>query len=73
MCLAVPAKIICLKDESMATVEIDGLQKDVSLELVSSASVGDFVIIHVGYALSIMDEKVANETLKTLEEYREIY
>jgi len=69
MCLAVPARVIELKADDMASVELAGVRKDISLALVSGVCVGDYVIVHVGYALSRLDP---DEAQKTLELFREI-
>lgn len=63
MCLAIPAQIVMLLENGRAMVEIGGLRKEISLELIEEAAVGDYVIVHVGYALSRLDEE---EALKTL-------
>lgn len=62
MCLAIPARIISLHDEKMATVEIGGVQREVSLALVDAAE-NDYVIVHVGIAISKLDEDEAQKTL----------
>lgn len=69
MCLAVPAKIIAMDAEQneMALVELDGLRKEVSLALVPEARVGDYVVVHVGFALSVLDCRDAEATLAELE------
>lgn len=59
MCLAFPAKIISIKD-SLATVERSGVKRDASLMLLPDAKVGDFVLIHAGFAMQIVDEKESN-------------
>ncbi len=59
MCLAFPAKIISIKD-SLATVERSGIKRDASLMLLPDAKVGDFVLIHAGFAMQIVDEKESN-------------
>lgn len=56
MCLAFPAKIISIKD-SLATVEKSGVKRDASLMLLPDAKVGDFVLIHAGFAMQIVDEQ----------------
>ncbi|MBQ7199116.1 MAG: HypC/HybG/HupF family hydrogenase formation chaperone [Selenomonadaceae bacterium] len=56
MCLAFPAKIISIKD-SLATVERSGVKRDASLMLLPDAKVGDFVLIHAGFAMQIVDEE----------------
>jgi hydrogenase expression/formation protein HypC len=68
MCIAFPARIIKIED-TMALVEIEGTVKEVSLELLDEdASVGDYVISHVGFALHKVDEDAAKESLDLLKE-----
>lgn len=68
MCLAMPAKITEMLDDDMAMVEVGGVAKEISLGLVEGVDVGDFVIIHVGYAISRLDAAEAEKTLKLFEE-----
>lgn len=68
MCLAIPAKVTELCDNNMAVVDLDGVRKEISLALVPEARPGDFVIIHVGYALSLIDPEEAARTLALFEE-----
>lgn len=63
MCLAVPARIVKLGENGMADVELEGVIKDVSVELVDDVDVGDYVIVHVGYALAKLDPDEAERTL----------
>ncbi len=63
MCLAIPARIIELLDGDDCVVELDGVRKRISLALVEDAKLGDYVIVHVGYALSRLDPEDAEETL----------
>ncbi len=63
MCLAVPAKIIDRVD-MLATVEISGVTRKVSLMLLPEAKVGDFVLIHAGFAIQTIDEEEAAKTLE---------
>jgi len=68
MCLAFPAKIIEIKD-SLATVERFGVKRDASLMLLPEAKIGDFVLIHAGFAMQIVDEKeveLRNETISEM-------
>ena len=67
MCLAVPAEVI-ETDGDEAVVELGGIRKRVSLMLVDDVDVGDFVIVHVGFALTKLDRDEANETLALLRE-----
>ena len=64
MCLAVPARIVKMRENGMADVELEGVIKDVSLELVDGVDVGDYVIVHVGYALARLDPAEAERTLE---------
>lgn len=59
MCWAVPAKIISIKDK-MATVEIAGVHKNAALDLISNVTVGNFVLVHAGYAIEKVNEADAN-------------
>jgi hydrogenase expression/formation protein HypC len=63
MCLAVPAKIVSI-DQKMATVEIGDSQREASLVLLPDATMGDYVLLHAGFAISKIDEAEALETLK---------
>ncbi len=66
MCLAFPAKIISIKD-SLATVERSGVKRDASLMLLPDAKVGDFVLIHAGFAMQIVDEEESIQRDEILE------
>ena len=64
MCLAVPARITQIfADDAMAKAEVGGIVKEVSLALVDDVKVGDYVIIHVGFALSRLEPEEAEQTL----------
>ncbi|TAK61865.1 HypC/HybG/HupF family hydrogenase formation chaperone [Methylobacter sp.] len=64
MCLALPAKIVAIDpDSNMATASVDNVKVEVSLALVDDVALGDYVLVHVGYALNKIDE---DEALKTL-------
>ena len=67
MCLAIPSKIVEIK-EGMATIDVDGVQRKCSLMLVEDAKIGDYVIVHAGFALHTIDESAAMESLKLLKE-----
>jgi hydrogenase expression/formation protein HypC len=68
MCLAIPARVVELNDNDIAIVDLGGVRKDVSLALVEGVSVGDYVIIHVGYALTRLDPEEAEKTLELMAE-----
>ena len=67
MCLAVPVKVVLIEG-SEAKVEISGVKRRVSIMLTPEAKVGDYVLLHTGYAINVIDEAEALETLKILEE-----
>ncbi len=74
MCLAIPAKIISIQDNSMAmaVAEVGGIRKDVCLMLVDDVQVGDYVIVHTGFALSRLDQEEAEKTLELFAEMVEL-
>ncbi|GAB2188912.1 HypC/HybG/HupF family hydrogenase formation chaperone [Sessilibacter sp. MAH2] len=63
MCLAIPVQIEAIKDESTAVASIDGIKKEINVSLVEDLAVGDFVIMHVGFALKKLDKDEAEKTL----------
>lgn len=67
MCLAVPGQVLNIEDDALrtATVSFGGVTKSVSLVLVPEAGAGDYVIVHVGFAISKLDEAAARRTLET--------
>ena len=67
MCLAVPVKIVSI-DGDAAETEIAGVRRRVSIALTPEARLGDYVLLHTGYAIGVIDEAEAEETLKLLEE-----
>jgi hydrogenase expression/formation protein HypC len=64
MCLAIPARIASIEENHMASVDIMGVTRVVSLDLVPEAVEGDFVLVHAGFAIQVVDEQFANETLE---------
>ena len=71
MCLAIPALITSINGHQ-AEVDIDGLTRQISLQLTPDAKVGDYALLHTGYAISIIDPAEAEETLKLLRELYEV-
>lgn len=69
MCLAIPALVVELRDNYCAVVDLAGVRKEILLSLVEDVAVGDYVIVHVGYALSKLD---TDEALKTLALFAEM-
>jgi hydrogenase expression/formation protein HypC len=68
MCLAIPVEVKELLADNMARVTLDGVSKAVSIALVDDVAVGDYVIIHVGFALTKIDAEEARRTLALLAE-----
>lgn len=63
MCLAIPARVVQLLGGELARIDLGGVHKEISLALVEDVAVGDYVIVHVGYALSRLDTDEAERTL----------
>ncbi len=63
MCLAIPAQVVELPSVDTAIVDLSGVRKEISLALVDGVNVGDYVIVHVGFALSKLDTDEAEKTL----------
>ncbi|MGJ0508661.1 MAG: HypC/HybG/HupF family hydrogenase formation chaperone [Methylocystis sp.] len=69
MCLAVPVRVTELLPDQMARVSLDGVSKTISIALVDDVSVGDYVILHVGFALSKIDAAEAERTLAMIRDF----
>jgi len=65
MCLSVPGKVVEIQN-NMARVEVGGVLREVSMDVCPDAAVGDYVLIHTGFAIQRLDEKEALETLELL-------
>ena len=63
MCLAIPARVVALPEADTALIDVGGVRKRVSLALVEGVALGDYVIVHVGYALTRLDPDEAERTL----------
>lgn len=68
MCLAIPVKVEQLLDDDLAVVNIGGVKKEISVVLIDDLAIGDYVIMHVGYALNKIDPEEALKTLALFEE-----
>lgn len=62
MCLALPCKVVAIDGEN-CTIDVSGMKKDISLALLDDVVIGDYVIVHVGYALTKLDPEEAEKTL----------
>ncbi len=72
MCLAIPAQVTELVDIEHAVVDMGGVRKLISIALVDDLQIGDYVIVHVGYALNRLDPEEAAETLRLIAEFSEV-
>ena len=66
MCLAVPAQIVEVLGNGLARCDLNGVKKEINVSLIAKPEVGDWVIVHVGFALNRSDEHQAQETLRML-------
>ena len=67
MCVAIPSKVVKIED-NMATVELGGNQSTARIDLIDDVKLGDYVLVHAGFAISTVDEEYALETLAMLTE-----
>jgi hydrogenase expression/formation protein HypC len=67
MCLAIPSKVTQI-DNGMATIDVEGVQRTASLMLLDDVTIGDYVIVHAGFAIQKLDEAAASESLNLLRE-----
>ena len=72
MCLAIPARIAAVDEDSLATVDILGVTRRVSIDLTPQAGVGDYVLVHAGFAIEVVDEQQAQETLDLIREFPDL-
>ena len=68
MCLALPARVVEIAADDLAIVDLGGVRKEISLALVEDVRLGDYVIVHVGYALTRLDPDEAEKTLALMAE-----
>jgi len=68
MCLAIPAKVALVEDHDVAVVELGGIRQEVSTALLDCVVEGDYVLVHVGFAINKLDRAEAERTLELLEE-----
>lgn len=67
MCIAIPSKIVNIEND-IGTIDVEGIKHKVSLQLLDDANVGDYVIVHAGFAIDKIDELEAHRSLKTIRE-----
>ncbi len=72
MCLAIPAKITSLEEDGLATVDILGVTRSISVDLTPQAKEGDFVLVHAGFAIEVVDPEFAAETLEIVKQFPDL-
>lgn len=72
MCLAIPAKITSLEEDGLATVDILGVTRSISIDLTPQAKEGDFVLVHAGFAIEVVDPEFAAETLEIVKQFPDL-
>jgi|BarGraNGADG00211_3_1021988.scaffolds.fasta_scaffold44174_2 hydrogenase expression/formation protein HypC len=68
MCLAIPAEVVEIFEDETALIEFGGAKRKVSLALVDGVGTGDFVLVHAGFAIEVVDEEEARKTMELLEQ-----
>lgn len=72
MCLAIPAKVAALEEGNLATVDILGVTREISVDLTPQVQVGDYVLVHAGFAIEVVDEQFAQETIDLIKQFPEL-
>ncbi|MGA7145961.1 MAG: HypC/HybG/HupF family hydrogenase formation chaperone [Desulfobacterales bacterium] len=67
MCLAIPSKIVKIEN-NVATIDVDGVRREASLLLIDDPKIGDYVVVHAGFAINKINEEHALESLKLMKE-----
>lgn len=72
MCLAIPALITEKKSDNLATAEILGVTREVALDLTPQTNVGDYVLVHAGFAIEVVDADYAKETIELVKQLEDV-
>lgn len=72
MCLAIPAKITEFESGGLATVDVLGVTRQISLDLTPQAQIGEYVLVHAGFAIEVVDEQYAQETIDLIRQFPEL-
>ncbi len=72
MCLAVPAEVIEILDNDLVTIDVGGAKSRINVSLVDGVSVGDFVLVHAGFAIEKVDETEARKTMELFEQLEQL-
>ncbi len=72
MCLAIPAQITKMEENNLAEVDILGVKRSISIDLTPAAEIGDYVLVHAGFAIEVISEEDAQQTLDLIREFPEL-
>lgn len=72
MCLAIPAQVKEINEDRLATVDILGVKRSCALDLVPKATIGDYVLVHAGFAIEVVTEEDAQQTLDLIKQFPEL-
>ncbi len=72
MCLAIPARIETIGEDRIASVDILGVKRQIAVDLVPKAQIGDYVLVHAGYGIEVVSEEFAQETIELIKEFPEL-
>lgn len=72
MCLAIPAQITQLLEDNLAVIDSMGVSREISIDLTPQAKVGDYVLVHAGFAIEVVDAQYAQETIDLVKEFPEL-
>ncbi len=72
MCLAIPTKVTAIDENNIATVELGGVERQISLIMTPEAKIGDYVLVHTGYAITLMDPEEAAASLEAFAQLQAI-
>jgi hydrogenase expression/formation protein HypC len=72
MCLAIPTQVTAIDENNIATVELGGVERQISLIMTPEVQVGDYVLVHTGYAITVMDPEEARASLEAFAELQAI-
>ncbi|MCI9129747.1 MAG: HypC/HybG/HupF family hydrogenase formation chaperone [Eggerthellaceae bacterium] len=72
MCLAIPALVTRLEDDGLAEVDILGVKRQISVDLTPTVQPGQYVLVHAGFSIEIVDERTAQETIDLIKEFPEL-
>ena len=72
MCIAIPGKVESIKDNRLAVVDILGVKREISIDLTPHIQVGDYALVHAGFAIEVVNEEFAQETIDLIRQFPEL-